>query len=51
MFNDNQGKNLKVDLFIIDNTPIGGVERVTRSLINQFLPEDYNRFDIQYCSN
>lgn len=37
MVDKNERNNLKVDFFIIDNTPIGGVERVTCSLINLFL--------------
>ena len=37
MVDKNEHNNLKVDFFIIDNTPIGGVERVTCSLINLFL--------------
>ncbi|UFH45046.1 glycosyltransferase [Flavobacterium galactosidilyticum] len=36
MVDENERNNLKVDFFIIDNTPIGGVERVTCSLINLF---------------
>ena len=37
MMDKNERKTLKIDFFIIDNTPIGGVERVTCSLINLFL--------------
>ena len=37
MIDKNESRALKIDFFIIDNTPIGGVERVTCSLINLFL--------------